>query len=133
MVQLLATAITLPPSKHALLFPLLGLIAGFGGARTVVRLSHASDGRRFRSARNGDVHVHHVVYDVVALSASGVLAFALGNDSDWNSARPGRTGSIAATPTSSNGRGDVRRSSALGATGYGTSSLARRRLDRGSA
>jgi hypothetical protein len=86
MVQPVALAITLPQSKHALLFLLLGLIAGFGGARTVARLSRASGGRRFRSVRHGDVHVHHVVFGVVAMFVFGVLAFALGNGSDWHSA-----------------------------------------------
>jgi hypothetical protein len=86
MVQPLAIAITLAPRKHALLFLLLGLIAGFGGARTVARLSRASGGHRFRSARHGDTHVHHVVYGVVAIFVFGVLAFALGDRNDWNSA-----------------------------------------------
>ncbi len=86
MCQPVALALSFPQSKHALLFLLLGLIAGFAGARTVARLARASGGRRFRSARHGDVHVHHVVYGVVAMFVFGALNVALGSANDWHSA-----------------------------------------------
>jgi len=83
--SVVAISIAIPTAKHALLFLLLGLIGGFVGARLCARLARASQGRRFRSLRQGTLHVHHVVYGIVIMLVSGTLAFALGTGSDWRS------------------------------------------------
>ena len=81
-----AISIVIPTARHALLFLFLGLIGGFVGARLCACLARATQGRRFRSLRHGDLHIHHVVYGIVIMLVSGTLAFALGSGSDWRSA-----------------------------------------------
>jgi hypothetical protein len=81
----LAISVSIPTAKHALLFLLLGLIGGFVGARVCARLARATQGRRFRSLRRGDLHIYHVVYGIVIMLVSGTLAFALGAGNDWRS------------------------------------------------
>jgi hypothetical protein len=78
-------ALNVPPGKRALLLFLIGLILGFSGARINARLMRARASWWFRSYRHGDVHVHHVVYGVIVMVASGGLTFALASDTDWRS------------------------------------------------
>jgi hypothetical protein len=85
MTHAVVSAFTIPPGKRALLFFLLGLIGGFGGARLYAHLNRATGVRWLRSIRRGDVHVHHVVYGVVIMIVSGALTFALASDTDWRS------------------------------------------------
>lgn len=81
----MSLALTVPPGKRALLLFLIGLVLGFGGARVNARLMRARARWWFRSYRRGDVHVHHVVYGVFIMVASGGLTFALASDTDWRS------------------------------------------------
>ncbi|MGO8684100.1 MAG: hypothetical protein ACLQUT_05925 [Thermoleophilia bacterium] len=78
-------ALSVPAGKQALLLFLVGLIAGFGGARVNARLARAHVRWRLGSLWHGDVHVHHVVYGVVVMMVTGGLTFALASDTDWRS------------------------------------------------
>ncbi|MBO0685567.1 MAG: hypothetical protein J2P28_21270 [Actinobacteria bacterium] len=73
----------LPPSKLPLLLLLAAMIVTFVAIRVSVRMIRAQVRWWPGNVSTGGLHIHHVVFGVVLMAASGVAEFALGGISPW--------------------------------------------------
>ena len=83
VVDLYVTQIV-EPGKQGLFFLFLGFILTFLFIRFSVRMIRAGVSWWPGNVSSGDVHVHHVVFGMVAMFVAGLLAFApAGWESPW--------------------------------------------------
>jgi hypothetical protein len=73
-------------AQRPLFILLVGFILTFGAARLSTRLARAGAFSRLRPGSiitEGGLHIHHSVFGIIGMIASGILAFALTPPSPW--------------------------------------------------
>jgi len=75
--------IIVDPGKQPLFLLLVGLMLAFLTVRINTRLIRAGARFKLPHFKQGDVHVHHVIFGIVAMVAAGVFSFATQPVAPW--------------------------------------------------